>query len=463
MQESVNSLADLIGRFSDGQMLAGAVFLLILLLALPVLLFLILSSRRAKIERKALKKAHHHERQSFIERLAEKDSQLNRRNELINKLHHIHGEQKELIGKLSTMLAQEKKLSAEKLELLEKAKNELSLQFQTLAHQIFDEKSSILTSQSKETLQSALSPFQQMLQTFKQQIDDSYHRENSERASLQQEIINLRDLNLKINQEALNLTNALKGDQKVQGNWGEMVLERVLELSGLRKGHEFETQSGFRNKENKLLKPDVIVHLPGERDVVIDSKVSLTAWEKYVNSTTESKKKKHLANHLRSLKDHITGLAKKDYSELEGLNNLDFILLFMPIESAFALSFEKDEKLFSLAFTSKIIIVSPTTLLATLRSIENIWRLEHQHRNSQKIAQRAGRIYDKLCSFLEDMEKLGKQLETVHSTYDTAMSRLSRGRGNLIAQTSRFTELGVKANRTLPKTLSQQADLEVDE
>ncbi len=461
MQEFFNQSATILGQFTDLQLLGASALLLFLILCLPVLLFLLLSARRVKIELNAIKETHHLERQSFLERLEEKNVELDKKNDLINRLHHVYGEQKELIGKLSTLLAQEKKISAEKLELLEKAKNELSLQFQSLAHQIFTENVSAFSSQSKETLQSALSPFQELLNSFKQQIDDTYHRENKERVTLQQEITNLRDLNLKINQEALNLTNALKGDQKIQGNWGEMVLENVLEQSGLRKGYEFETQSGFRNKENKLLKPDVIVHLPNERDVVIDSKVSLVAWEKYVNATSESEKKQHLADHLKSVGEHITRLGRKDYSELSGVRSLDFILLFMPIEAAFALSFEQDEKLFSLAFANRIVIVSPTTLLATLRSIESIWRQERQHRNSQEIAGMAGRIYDKLCSFAEDMEKIGKQLETVSSTYDTAISRLSQGRGNLISQANRLSELGVKAKKELPKTITQQADLDL--
>lgn len=463
MQEFMNKFAVIFSQFTDQQLLGATFILLFLVLALPVLLFSLFLARRAKIELSALKKGHHHERQTFLERLDEKNRELDNKNQLIDKLHQVYGEQKELIGKLSTMLAQEKKITVEKLELLDKAKNELGLQFQSIAHQIFNEKATVFTSQSKETLKSALTPFREQLNSFKQQIDDTYHRENQERGSLRQELMSLRDLNLQINQEALNLSNALKGDQKVQGNWGEMVLEKVLEQSGLRKGYEYETQGGFRNPENKLLKPDVIVHLPGDRDVVIDSKVSLTAWEQYVNATSKKQRKQYLGEHLKSVKDHIIRLGKKDYSELSGLQSLDFILMFMPIESAFSLSFEKDEKLFSLAFANKIIIVSPTTLLATLRSIESIWRLEHQHRNSQEIAQRAGRMYDKLCNFVEDMEKMGKQLETVSSTYETAMSRLSHGRGNLIAQANRFTELGVKANRQLPKNLTQQANLEVEE
>jgi len=452
----------ILNKLTGEQLILWAVVLLLLVLTLVLVLLMLLSGKRLKMQLTESKTAHRLERQTLTEQLAGKEAELLRKNELIDKLHHLYAEQKEQIGQLTTLLQQERKQSSEKLIILEDAKKELSLQFQALAHRIFDEKSATFSVQSKEKLHSILSPFQEQLHSFKRRIDDIYHQETKERVSLKQEITQLRDLNHRINKEAINLTNALKGDKKIQGNWGEMVLEKVLEQSGLRKGYEYETQGGFRSRDNKLLKPDVIVHLPEGKDIIIDSKVSLVAWEKYVNSDNREEKREHFRDHLRAIRDHVTGLGKKDYTNLNGIRTLDFILMFMPIEAAFAKAFQKDEQLFSLAFSNKIIIVSPTTLLATLRSIENIWRFEHQHRNSQEIARRAGAIYDKLCSFVEDMEKLGKQIETVNSTYEGAMTKLTMGRGNLIAQANRFTELGIKAKKELPRTIKEVADLELD-
>ncbi len=462
MQEFIDTTTLFFSSLNDDQLLVAVIVLPVLLLALPVILLLAFSVRQLKTKLAGNKTALHLRRQNFSERLMEKDKALLQKNQLIEKLYHSHGEQKELIGKLSTLLTQERKQSSEKLALLEDAKEDLSLQFQSLAHRIFDEKATVFSAQSKEKLQSTLTPFQEQLHSFKRRIDDIYHQESQERVSLKQEIIHLRELNHQVNREAVNLTRALKGDKIIQGNWGEMILEKILEQSGLRKGHEYVTQEGFRNHDNQLLKPDVVVHLPEGKDIIIDSKVSLIAWEKYVNSDERKKKQNYFRSHLAAIKDHVTRLGKKDYTDLKGTRTLDFILMFMPIEAAFISAFQKDEQLFSLAFANKIIIVSPTTLLATLRSIENIWRFENQHQNSQEIARRAGAIHDKLCGFVEDMEKLGKQIETVNSTYEGAMTKLTIGRGNLIAQANRFTKLGIKAKKELSRSIKEGADLKVD-
>lgn len=463
MQDLTTTIISALGELTGEQLIMAAVLLLLLLLPFFLILLLVLSGKRLKMQLAERKMTHRLESRALNEQLAGREAELVRKNELIDKLHHVYAEQKEQIGKLSTLLQQERKHTSEKLAILEDAKKELGLQFQSLAHRIFDEKNLTFSEQSKEKLQMVLSPFQEQLHSFKRRIDDIYHQEAKERVSLKQEISHLRDLNHQINKEAANLTNALKGDKKIQGNWGEMVLERVLEQSGLRKGHEYETQGGFRGRDNQLLKPDVIVHLPEGKDIIIDSKVSLIAWERYVNSDKESEKREHFRDHLDAIKEHVTGLGQKDYTDLKGIRTLDFILMFMPIEAAFAGAFQKDDQLFALAFANKIIIVSPTTLLATLRSIENIWRYEHQHRNSQEIARRAGAIYDKLCNFVEDMEKLGKQIETLNSTYDGAMTKLTTGRGNLVAQANRFAELGVKAKKELSKSIKEGADLELEE
>ncbi len=239
-----------------------------------------------------------------------------------------------------------------------------------------------------------------------------------------------------------------------------MVLERVLEQSGLRKGHEYDTQEGYRKDDNSLFKPDVIVHLPHNKDIVIDSKVSLTAYEAYCKATTKDQEKSTIKAHTTAIKNHIKALSDKDYSSLKGVNSLDFVLLFIPIEAAFIAAYTHDEQLLTQAFDEKIIIVTPTTLLATLKTIENLWRYEKQNQHAQDIAQRAGVLYDKFRGFVEDVEKLGKQLDTTQSTYHEAISKLSQGKGNLINQAQQLKALGLKVKKEIPKTILEQSDLE---
>lgn len=361
-------------------------------------------------------------------------------------------------AKLATLIKTERKNAAEKLVLLEEARDELRLQFQSLAQDIFEEKSKTFSHQNREKLSAILHPFQNQLESFRKRIDTLHLDETRERVSLKSEIHHLRELNQRINDEASNLTRALKGDQKLQGNWGELVLERVLEHSGLRKGSEYDTQGGFRNSENQLLKPDVILHLPEGKDIIIDSKVSLVAWERYISCDQEEERSIHLKAHVKAIREHIKSLTQKDYTSLNNVHSLDFVLMFMPIESAYAEAFQSDEQLFTEAMSKKIIVVTPTTLLATLRTIENIWRYEHQNRNAKEIADRAGAMYDKLCSFVEDMERIGKQLSTCNQTYEAAMTKLSQGRGNLLSQANKFTELGVKVKKSLPKSLVENSE-----
>jgi DNA recombination protein RmuC len=266
-----------------------------------------------------------------------------------------------------------------------------------------------------------------------------------------------------MNQEALNLTRALKGDKKSQGNWGEMILETVLEKSGLRKGIEYETQGAFRDENNALFKPDVIVRLPEDKDIIIDSKVSLLAYERHCSTQDDAERIAALKQHTEAVRTHIKSLSSKDYSGLKGLRSLDFVLLFMPIEAAFIAAFQADERLFTDAFEHKIIVVTPTTLLATLRTIENIWRYERQNENARAIADKAGIVYDKIRGFVEDLDKLGKQLSTVHMTYDGVMNKLTQGHGNLIRQASSFVDLGVKVKKTIPKSMTERAGIETDD
>jgi DNA recombination protein RmuC len=363
-------------------------------------------------------------------------------------------------AELQTRIAEQERSGHEKLKLLQEAEHQLKIQFENLAGKIFEDRSKQFAEQNKTSIDHLITPLRDQLGEFKQRIETVYDNENKDRISLREEIISLRRDTAKMNDEALKLTLALKGDKKAQGNWGEMILEKVLERSGLRKGIEYETQGGFRDQDNRLFKPDVIIRLPDNKDVVIDSKVSLSAYERYCATEDEQERAHALRQHTGAVREHIKALSTKDYSSLQGIQSLDFVLLFMPIEAAFVAAFQADDALFADAFEHKIIVVTPTTLLATLRTIENIWRYERQNENARIIADKAGAVYDKICGFVEELDKLGKQLSQVHSTYDTVMNRLTHGHGNLIRQASSFVDLGVKVKKSLPKNISDQAGIE---
>ena len=358
---------------------------------------------------------------------------------------------------LQTRWQEQQKNNQEKIKLLQTAENQLKTQFENLAHKIFEDRSQQFTSQNKNSMEHIVSPIKEQLSEFKKRVETVYDNETKDRISLREEISSLRKDTEKMNQEALNLTRALKGDNKIQGNWGEMILEKVLEQSGLRKDIEYETQGAYRDEDNNLFKPDVIIRLPEDKDVIVDSKVSLVAYEKYCSTDDDQERITALKDHTKAVRDHIKGLSDKDYSGLKGLRSLDFVLLFMPIEAAFMAAFQADERLFTDAFEHKIVVVTPTTLLATLKTIENIWRYERRNENAKLIADKAGSLYDKIRGFVEDLEKLGTQLNTANKTYDGVMNKLSTGNGNLIRQASSFVELGVKVKKTLPKTLTEQA------
>jgi len=392
------------------------------------------------------------------------------------KLHHFDNLESELKvlqqlfietktknAELLTRLHEQDKHSAEKLKLLQDAEIQLKHQFELLASKIFDERSKQFTEHNKTSLDHIVTPLREQLGEFKRRIETVYDNENKDRISLREEIVSLRRDTAKMNQEALNLTKALKGDKKIQGNWGEMILEKVLEKSGLRKGIEYETQGAFRDEDHKLFKPDVIIRLPEDKDVVIDSKVSLLAYERYCSADDDQERIQALKQHTEAVREHIKGLSHKDYSRLAGLRTLDFVLLFMPIEAAFVAAFQADERLFTDAFEHKIIVVTPTTLLATLRTIENIWRYERQNENAKAIADKAGVVYDKIRGFVDELDKLGKQLSTVNSTYDGIMNKLTLGQGNLIRQASSFVDLGVKVKKTLPKSITEKAGIEMSD
>jgi len=338
----------------------------------------------------------------------------------------------------------------EKIKLLDEARETLKQQFNHLANEIFEAKSKRFEENSEERLQLLLKPFREQITSFSKQTTERFIEENKERAVLHNELSRLRELNEQITQDAKNLTNALKGENKTQGNWGEIVLERILEESGLREGMEYETQGSFKGEEGNTLRPDVVIHLPQEKDIVIDSKVSLVAYERFMSAEDPAEKEAALKQHLTSINAHIKGLGEKKYEKLEGVNSLDFILLFMPIEGAFLLALEQDGSFFSRAYEQNIMIVSPSTLLVTLRTIEHIWRTERQEQNAQEIAKQAEALYDKFAAFVEDLTKIGDQIGKTQVSYDKALNKLSSGRGNLLRRVEMMKELGLKPKKKIP-------------
>jgi DNA recombination protein RmuC len=346
----------------------------------------------------------------------------------------------------------------DKMDLLANAESRLQVQFENLANKIFEQKHEKFTETSKVGLDALLSPLKEQIEGFKKQVTDQYVKEGQERASLKTEILGLKELNQQITQEASALTKALKGDNKQQGNWGEVVLDRILTESGLREGHEFDTQVSLKNETGKSYQPDVIVHLPNNKDIVIDSKVSLASYERYYNQQEdEVSRKAHLSAHVNSLRSHIKELGKKDYQDLKGIRTLDYVLMFVPIESAFLVAMDDSPDLIKLALDNNIMLVSPTNLLVALRTINNIWQYEYQNQNAQKIAIQAGKLYDKFHGFVEDMEKISRSVDSLRNHVDAATNKLVSGKGNLVRQIEQFRKLGVQTNKKLKQDMIEKS------
>jgi len=341
----------------------------------------------------------------------------------------------------------------EKLQFASRSREEMSAQFRSLADKILEEKEQGMSKTHSERMTRILEPFQQQLNLFRKQVEQSYHFRLQDSAQLKTQIQQLTQLNQQISQDALNLTKALKGQSQTQGYWGEMILEKVLEQSGLVKGDHYETQVSMETEDRQRLRPDAIVHLPEEKDIVVDAKVSLNAYEEYSSTDSEARREEALKAHLRSVRAHLKELDIKDYSRLPGVNSIDLVLMFIPVEGAFSLALQQDRSLFSDAFDRRIIIVSPTTLFATLRTVESSWKKDAQSRNAQEIARKAGLLYDKFCSFLNDLDKLEKALDQAGKAYYDARNKLSDGRGNLIRKTEELRELGARTSKKLPSDL----------
>lgn len=341
-------------------------------------------------------------------------------------------------------------------KLLRESNERMKVEFESLATKVLN----VQSAQQQQSLDVMLNPFREQIGDFRKRVEEVYRSDTKERASLLKEMQNLQLASNRINEEAENLTKALKGDNKIQGNWGELVLERILEDSGLRKGHEYFVQPSSKDQQGRLKRPDIVIRLPEGKDVVVDSKVTLVAYEQALATEDDQARQLFLKQHVEAVKGQIKKLAEQDYDQLPDLRSLDFVLLFIPIESAFTLAMELDAKLFIEAFNKRIMLVSPTTLMMALRIIDNLWQVEKQNRNAQDIAQRAGALYDKLHGVVDEVDKLGRQLGTVQGTYDTLYGRLASGRGNLVSQAEKLRELGAPVKKVITPLLAASTNEE---
>jgi DNA recombination protein RmuC len=368
------------------------------------------------------------------------------------------------VAALDATLAAERAAQEEKLALLDDARDRMTHQFRALANDILEEKSRRFTEQNQTNLGQLLDPLKTRLQEFQSKVDQVYVQESKDRSALAQQVTSLLEMNQRLADEAKDLTQALKGSTKAQGDWGEVVLERILEAAGLRRGHEYTMQETIAREDASRARPDLILHLPGDRKLVVDAKVSLLDYGTYCGTADEALRKHAAARHCASLRDHIRELAARNYHHLPGLETLDFVILFVPIEPAFLLALETDNQLWVNAWEKNILLVSPSTLLFVVRTVAHLWRQEEQARNVQQIADRGAELYDKFAGFVDDLSKLGARIEQTRNAYDAAFDKLTRGRGNLVRQVEMLRALGVQPTRRLPRQLRQRAeDVEIFE
>lgn len=379
----------------------------------------------------------------------EKDSLALLRDQLTAEQRHLSNR----VAELDTQLASERTQSEEKLALLKNAEEQLSNRFKTLASEILEDKSKRFTEQNQTNLNQLLEPLKVKLTEFQGQVQQVYVNEGKDRTALAEQVKQLMALNNQLSKDAHNLTSALKGQTKTQGNWGELILERVLEASGLRKGHEYDVQESHTRADGTRAQPDVVVHLPEERHLIIDAKMSLSAYEDQANAESDAQRDAALRRHLDSVRMHIKELAEKNYQQLYGLQSLDFVLMFIPIEPAFMLAISHDSELWQDAWKKNVLLVSPSTLLFVVRTVAHLWRQEQQNRNAQDIASRGAELYDKLAGFVEDLDKLGDRLNQAKDVYDKAYGKFTRGRGNVIRQAEMLKAMGVKPTKQLPQDL----------
>jgi DNA recombination protein RmuC len=387
------------------------------------------------------------EREKTIENLeSERDSLRDKKDELNENLVRKTTEFENLQFKIK-----------EQKEEVEELQKKFTKEFENLANKIFDEKSEKFTLQNKENIKQILNPLQEKIQVFEKKVEDSQKESISMHSALKEQLLGLKDLNQQMSKEANNLTKALKGDSKMQGNWGELVLERVLEKSGLEKDREYFVQQNFTREDGSRLMPDVVLHLPDNKKMIIDSKVSLTDYERFSNAE-DDERVIHLKAHVNSIKKHVEQLSEKNYQDLYQIESPDFVLMFIPIEPAFAVAINEDSTLYSKAFEKNIVIVTPSTLLATLRTVDSMWTNEKQRQNAFEIARQAGALYDKFEGLVNDLTGIGKKLDSAKSDYSAAMNKLVEGRGNLISSVQKLKKMGAKAKKELPVVILKRAE-----
>ena len=376
------------------------------------------------------------------------------------ELRFLQQEKEQLLtinsGQVADLRNLQQKLDDNKEEVT-KLQEKFTKEFENLANKIFEDKSTKFTEQNKQNIQTILNPLQEKIKGFEDKVDKTHKESIDYHAALRQQIVGLKEMNLQMSKETINLTKALKGDNKTQGNWGELVLERVLEKSGLEKNREYFVQQSFTNDKGKRVLPDVVIHLPDNKKMIVDSKVSLTAYEQFVNSEDETQKALFLKEHINSLKRHIEQLSEKKYEDIYKIESPDFVLLFIPIEPAFAVAINSDNFLYNKAFDKNIVIVTPSTLLATLRTIDTMWNNEKQQKNALEIARQAGSLYDKFHGLLNDLIGIGKKIDASKTDYNAAMNKLVEGNGNLINSVEKLKKMGAKAKKALPENIIERA------
>ncbi len=430
-------------------------------LAGGIALAVIFMSARADAARRSADEAFHEadrDRSILNDRLQQAMTQIRAVEELLKAERKISGD-------LNTSFAEQRMISENLREKLENQKKEIeeihrrfTTEFENLSAKILDEKSKKFTEQNRTNLDVILTPLREKIKEFEQKVDQSYKTESAERNSLKGEIKNLIELNKQISEEASNLARALKGDSKKQGNWGEIILERILERSGLVKGSEYEVQFSTSNEEGQRIQPDVIINLPDNKHIIIDAKVSLLAYENFVNAADEEERERFLKDHINSVRSHIRILGEKNYFSSREINTPDFVLIFMPIEPSFGIAVQADAELFNYAWDRKIVLVSPSTLLATLKTISAIWKQEKQTRNAMEIARVGGALYDKFSNFLRDMDNVSDKIRAAQKSHDEAMLKLRTGSGNIIRKVEELKKLGAKATKELPQDYLEKAE-----
>lgn len=436
---------------------------ILILFALTLIIFILIKTRGKKEPETISALNSRVEELNTLNRVAEEKEKNLHQN--VSNLSTQVKEKDDKILELSRQLSQketeikglQEKLR-DKLNEIEQSEEKLRTAFKNLANEILEEKTQKFTEQNKTKLEELLKPLGEKIKDFEKRVEETYDKESKQRFSLEKEIKNLADLNQQISKEANNLTNALKGQSKTRGNWGEIILESILEKSGLVKDREYFIQPSFTNEHGKRFQPDVIVVYPGERNLIIDSKVSLNAYERFASAETKDEQDSALKDHLLSIRNHIQELSNKNYQDIYQLKGLDFVMMFLPVEPAYFIAMQNDPDLWNYAYERRILLISPTNLIAALKMIANLWRVEYQNKFAQDIADQSGALFDKFADFVKDLMEIGDKIDATKRVYDASMNKLTTGKGNLIKRAEKIKALGAKTGKEIPKTLLDKAE-----